>query len=317
MNKILLFIFVYLFIFSLPLNLKAATKYDLIVAKLNKINEEFPNNTQIFSIGKNDQDIDILGIKVFLQNNTIENRINHLLVAVHHGNEATTLFPYTTCALEATTADLAIRFAYDLLAIYSDPANPYFEKYKNIVMHIVPVLNISGYNSNSRYEKAANGKSYDPNRDYKDPCYDHETFKLKSTKALVDYIEANDIIGAVTAHGYIGTFTFPWGTYALNTKTLYHEFYTYLAKASTYFNKYSYGTHADVIYPAIGSFEDFTYYTYGIWSMLIELKRYNDVDKDSHSLIHYFSLVPPFRSKNNIHGQCRKISRDEFLRSRP
>lgn len=293
--------------------------YDRIKNELQKINNQYPNNAQIISLGKNDSSQDILGIKIFSnknlqqieRQNSIKGRqelpiaINHLAVGVHHGNEA-------------DSADVLLVFANKVLKIITDANDPLNSKYKNYIFHIFPVLNISGFNINSRYEKNASGVSIDPNRDYPDPCFNNSSFRLKSTANLANYIEKNNIIGAVTTHGYIGTFTFPWGTYAKNTHSDDYDFFLNITTESVIFNNYQVGTHTDVIYSAVGAFEDWAYHKHGIWTTLLELERSANLADDSATLVKYFSLLPSERSKNHQHGECNtNISEDEYFTSRP
>lgn len=291
------------FIFTVSLQ-AFAERYDDIILALNQYADAYPNNTELFSLGLNDQGKGILGIKLQL-NPGDKNVVNHLLVGVHHGNEG-------------DTASLSLRFIEDVLNILNNPQDPLYLDYHNYVLHVVPVLNISGYNRNYRRETLAAGGTVDPNRDYPDACYNNQHYRLKSTYLLSKYIENEDIIGAVTAHGYIGTFTFPWGTYANNTHTMEHDFFYEIAELSVVFNNYRIGTHSDIIYPAIGSFEDWAYYEHGIWSMLIEMEYSANIADDSKVLLKFFSLLPSEKSTQNEHGECREVltSRDYF-RSRP
>lgn len=279
----------------------SATKYDDTVDKINKIVDDNPVYAQLIDIGTNDQGDTIYGLRLENPNYQLENRSkpNQLLVGVHHGNEA-------------NSADLALLFATDLIARFKNSSSTDYAALSGSVYYVVPVLNISGYNNNNRREKNKSGSWIDANRDYPDPCVQNSYFQLASTQNLANFIERNNVVGSVTAHGYVGTFTYPWGIYTSNTKTLDDALYKSMAQESVKSNNYGIGTHADVIYPASGAYEDWAYHQHGVWTMLIELKYSSgDLSKDSSCLIKFFALVPDTRSTQHQHsaGNCRS-SRD-------
>ncbi len=288
----------------LSLNAFSATKYQQMKNDLQKIQRANNTLVQIFQLGLNDQGDAIDGIKISGNNFNTTNP-NQLVVGTHHGNEA-------------KSVNVSIAFIDRVLEVLKDTSHPYYTKFQRTTFHVIPVLNISGYNKNSRSETAANGNRYDPNRDYPDACYEGARYNLKSTKLLSNYIKAKNIIGSITVHGYIGTFTFPWGTYALNTHSPDHQRFQNWATEAAVHNNYKIGTHSDVIYPATGSFEDWAYHELGVWSMLLELQRYPDYLDDSKMMISFFSNVPDYRSTDHAHGACRRdLSREELERARP
>ena len=280
------------------------SKYDDILADINRIVSSNPSYAQLIDIGPNDQGTTIYGLKIENPNYR-GSKHNHLLVSVHHGNEG-------------TTATLAIIFSEQLLAIYKNSSHSQYQALSAAVFYVIPVLNITGYNANSRTEKGADGRWYDPNRQYPDPCDRNSYFQLASTSKLADFVRAQNFAGAVTAHGYVGTFTYPWGIYTNNTHTLDHDQFDQLARNSvTGTNSYRIGTHADEIYPASGSFEDWAYSELGIWTMLLEQKYSPNNDKDSQCLLKFFSLAPGQASSQHQHdpNNCRAIR--ETPKSRP
>lgn len=283
-----------------------SAKYDTIVKKINELAEQYPQFLQIIDIGKNDQGNTIYGWKLenLMYNEANKTKVNHLLVGVHHGNEG-------------TTADLCILFVEKMIKRFQDSNSNNYKSLSDSIYYIIPVLNISGYNQNSRSEKSSTGRYLDPNRDYPDVCADNKHFQLASIRNLVSFIDKFKFVGAITAHGYIGTFTYPWGIYTSNSKTQDDEFYKYMGKESVKENGYRTGTHTDVIYPASGAFEDWAYATHGIWCMLMELRRSANLDKDCECMIKFFALVPDKRSKKHQHtGNCTR-TRDDNGKSRP
>lgn len=247
-----------------------ADDYDKILARLTEL-DKLPNTT-LFSLGKNDQGRDIMGIMI----GNASARIKHVVVGTHHGNErAAAEVPLFFTELVAKTFD------------------------SSVLYYVVPVLNISGYNVYRREENGSDGDTHDSNRDYEDACTTKQDFKLKSTTLIADLIEREDVVTAVSVHGYIGTFTYPWGTEARNYATADDAFLSEWAKKAAKVNNYKTGTHGGAIYPATGAFEDWAYYKLGVWSFLLEIRSpSSDLRKDAQSLVEFFRHSPTERSRN-------------------
>jgi hypothetical protein len=225
------------------------------------------------------------------------------VVGAHHGNET-------------LSVTLALRFANDLLAQLQDVNAPHHASLAPHIYYVFPVLNISGYNANRREESYRNGGTLDSNRDYPDPCGSDTPFQLKSTKLISEFIDSENIIGAVTIHGYYGSFTYPWGTFTTQSHTLDHDLFRSYGLNAVVANNYTTGTHGDVIYPTVGAFEDWAYYQHGVWVMLVEMDRNANIGRDSESLLRYFSTVPTARSLQHEHtGRCRSLP--SFIIGRP
>lgn len=275
--------------------------YDKVVAQIDKLVADHPSYIQKMDIGKNDQQQFIYGMRIENLSYVEDGgKPNHLVVGAHHGNER-------------WSADISLRFALRVVEQMKNPQAAYHKQLSACVFYVIPVLNIGGYNANRRSEVSAQGKYLDPNRDYADPCAKNVHSQLASTRNLATFMERYNVIGAVTIHGYIGTFTFPWGIYTSNTKTKDHDTFQAMATQSVKANSYRIGTHTDVIYAAVGAFEDWAYHKHGIWTMLLEMKNYPDVEKDALCTLIYFSVVPKQRSTQHEHvGQCTNTSaRDE------
>ncbi len=246
-----------------------ADDYDKILARLNTL-DQLPNTT-LFSLGKNDQNRDIMGIIVGDESRA---KTKHVVVGTHHGNER-------------AAAEVPVFFAELVIQSY-DPS---------VLYYIIPVLNISGYNVYRRGETGADGKVHDSNRDYEDACTTKQDFVLKSTALIAELIEREDVVTAVSVHGYVGTFTYPWGTEARNYATEDDAFFSEWAKKAVKINNYKIGTHGAAIYPATGAFEDWAYYKLGVWSFLLEIKSpSSDLKRDAQSLVEFFKNSPSERS---------------------
>ena len=248
-----------------------ASDYDKIVSRLREI-DALPN-TSLFTLGKNDQGEDILGVVL---GDSASATKRYAVVGTHHGNER-------------AAAIVPLHFAEETLK-HLKTDEVYF---------VIPVLNISGYNRSRREETGSDFRTHDPNRDYEDACEVKNDFKLKSTRLLADLIEREDIVTAVTVHGYVGTFTFPWGTNAKDYETLDHHLLEDWARKSVKINQYQTGTHGGAIYPAAGAFEDWAYFKHGVWSYLLEIKSpSSDLKKDALSLVEFFKHSPFERSRH-------------------
>jgi hypothetical protein len=248
-----------------------AASYDNTLARLNEL-DKLPHTTQ-FSLGKNDQGQDIMGLVI---GDASTAKVKHLVVGTHHGNER-------------AAAEVPLYFIEMVTASY-DPS---------VLYYVIPVLNISGYNAYRREETGSDGDTHDSNRDYEDACVTKQDFQLKSTGLIAEFMDREDIVSAVTVHGYIGTFTYPWGMEARNYTTLDEAFFNAWGKKAVKINGYKTGTHGELIYPATGAFEDYAYYKLGVWSFLMEIKGpTSDLKKDAQTLVEFFKTSPTERSRN-------------------
>lgn len=301
MRQAMICLFFVVLVFSMPVS---AAEYDRILAGMDQIVAENPGYVQKFDIGKNDRGETIYGIRIENPQFSGE-KIPQLLVGAHHGNEG-------------NTADLSLIFAKDVLAAMKESGHKLHARISRSVFYVIPVLNIDGFNAGRRTERNKTGSYIDPNRDYPDPCVHNTYYRLASTSNLASFVERYGIVGAVTAHGYIGTFTYPWGIYTDNPRTLDHDLFHQMATASVKENGYRVGTHTEVIYAASGSFEDWAYHKHGIWTMLLELSRSANLNNDSRAMLAYFALVPSTRSNQHQHtGNCTQTRVSEDEESRP
>lgn len=219
----------------------SATNYDKVVQTLQQIEAQNPAAAQVITIGVNDQGVPIQGLKIG------DGPVASLVVGTHHGNE------YGSTAVALGVAE-------------SFAKNPI----EGQTVYVIPVLNISGYNRNSRFETGVKG-SQDPNRDYAGPCKKGAVFNLKSTKALAEFLDAKEIQISATLHTYWPAVTYPWGISTRDTDIPQRAQYIELAKAATQESNYQVGNSTQLLYAADGAFEDYAYWRHGIWSLLFEL----------------------------------------------
>lgn len=264
-------------------------KYAETFARMQALQQAHSRSSQLFSIGKNDDGEEIWAMRVSVTPTTVDKKkIGHILVGTHHGNEI-------------GAHDFAMRFLEQLLQRYESP-----ELWKNnladIEWTIVPVLNISGYNANQREEH-----NVDPNRDYPSPCSANPGGHLKSIQRLIALVASRPFTGSVTAHGYDGSITYPWGMYSNLRRTLDDNLYATIFANAAKLNNYKSGNGADLIYPANGCYEDYVYWKHGMWSLLLELADGTapDVEATVPAIFKFYDQLDASPSTHNqFLGKC-------------
>lgn len=263
------------------------SNYERVTNTLSQIATQNPSTTKLISIGVSDKGVPIQALQIG------SGSVHSLVVATHHGNE------YGSTAVALSVADSLAK-------------NPLAGQ----TVYVVPVLNIGGYNLNSRYESNLS-RSIDPNRDYPGPCVAGTSFKLKSTKALADFIEQNNIVTSATLHTYFPAVVYPWGVSSHDLVTPNEAQYVKLVSAATRESRYQTGNNTEVMYPADGTFEDYAYFKHGIWSLLFELgfshtpdqpAIKNLVDVNVPGILRFLEESPKTRaSSHSFSGKCDNL----------
>lgn len=267
-------------------------RYAEIVKGLNTLNAKYENISKIISIGKNDDENEIFAMRVSLNPKAVDStKVGHLIVGTHHGNER-----------HAATFTMA--FLENLLSRFNS-SEVFRGQLADTEWTIIPVLNISGYNANTRYEKGL-----DPNRDYAGPCIPAAGGKLKSISAMTSFLNTRIFSGSLTVHGYIGTLTYPWGVDTSDVHSHDHNLFEQITAKAAKINGYRYGTSTDIVYPADGTFEDYTYWKHGMWSLLLELESGSDSDiKSSVEAMALFfdNLNASPSTQHELTGKCQNV----------
>ena len=225
------------------------SKYADIKKMLQDLVQTHRGNARLVDVGQSDSGDRIYGIEI--GSGTVRN----LVVGTHHGNEY-------------GSTEVALGMARSL----ADKPIP------GQTVYVIPVLNISGYDSNNRYEKA--GSDYfDPNRDYPGPCGTAGPFRLKSTKALADFVATQGIVASATLHTFYPAVVYPWGISSQDLSTPYDDLFKSLGQMATRESQYPVGNSTQLIYPADGTYEDFAFWQHGVWSMLFELGKSHSPSK--------------------------------------
>lgn len=262
-----------------------STAYEKVVQTLQQIQNDNPHTSKVFSLGISDQGQNIIGIQIGRSGPAT------LIVGTHHGNE----FGSTAVAVAAAQS-----FAKNPL--------------QNKILYIIPVLNTSGYNMKSRNERGPNGQSFDANRDYEGPCRSGLAHKLKSTKYLADFVEEKKIVASATLHTFMPGVLYPWGFSTRDTMTLDQSKFVDLARLATKESGYTVGNSTEELYAADGTFEDYAYWKYGIWSLLFEMGLSHNPDEQNiqdmirlnlPGLRRFLEEAPENRSvQNQFTGRC-------------
>lgn len=262
----------------------ATSNYDKVLADLQKIAQANPQNAQIFNLGLSNSGQMIVGLKIG------SGTTADLVVGTHHGNE----YGSTAVAMGAAAA-----FAKDPIPGHT--------------VYVIPVLNISGYNSRMREERIGQS-TIDPNRDYPGPCVTTKAHKSKATKLLADFIASHNIITSATLHTYFPAVLYPFGFSTNDTETKDDAAFINLSKAATVESRYDIGNSKELLYAADGAFEDYAYWKYGIWSLLFEMgSSHNPNSSQLKKLVadnvpglrRFFEMAPKERSANHaFNGRC-------------
>lgn len=262
----------------------ATSNYNKIVADLQKIAQENPQNSQMFNLGMSNAGQMIVGLKIGSGN------VADLVVGTHHGNE----YGSTAVAMGAAAA-----FAKDPIPGHT--------------VYVIPVLNISGYNARQREEQIGRG-TIDPNRDYAGPCITTTPYRSKATKLLADFVASKNIIASATLHTYAPAVLYPFGFSTNDTETKDDSEFIGLSKAATVESRYDFGNSKEMLYAADGAFEDYAYWKHGIWSLLFEMgMTHNPSQSQMQKLVadnvpglrRFFEMAPKERSAHHAFtGRC-------------
>ena len=269
-----------------PVPSHAATSktYDEIVSFMKGLAVSHPKNVTLFDLAISDSGKMIQGVKI--GNGPVKN----LVVGTHHGNEY-------------GATEVAKAFA---ASVAESPI-------VGQTLYVLPVLNITGYDSRNRQETLGD-TSVDPNRDYPGPCVAGSPFRLKSTAALANFVAQQGIVASATLHTFYPAVVYPWGISSHDLSTPYPDMFTQLVQAATEESHYQTGNSTEVIYPADGTFEDYAFWKHGIWSLLFELgNSHTPTDEDLDmmqkvnvpGLRRMLELAPRQRAENHgFAGKC-------------
>jgi carboxypeptidase T len=262
-------------------------RYSDIQLMMKDIETKFPHVAKVFDLGMNDTGQMIQGIALGA------GPVNNLIVGTHHGNE----YGSTEVAIAAIK-----HFAEAPIA--------------GQTIHVIPVLNVSGYDRRSRSEIGR-----DPNRDYPGPCDTAGPFALRSTKLLAEFIAQKNIVASVTLHTFSPAVLYPWGISTKDLKTEYDDLFIELGNFAAIESKYEVGNSTALLYPADGTFEDYAFWKEGVWSLLFEMgfshsPKQSAIDTmingNIPGLHRFFEKAPTQRAeKHDFVGKC-----DTNLRAR-
>lgn len=285
--------------FSLFALAAQADRYGDVLNRMDALQKKHDKISQIFSIGTNDDGVEIKALRVSITPQIMDpKKIGQIVVSTHHGNED-------------GAPEFTLKFIEDLLGRYQS-SELWRGNLADMEWTIIPVLNISGYNLDEREEY-----SFDPNRDYPGPCTPDGFGKLKSIRQLLAFYSTRSFVGSVTVHGYDGSLTYPWGFYTDNYDTLDKNYFDALFAKAAEKNGYKHGNGAELIYAANGCYEDYVYWKYGSWSLLLELRdgSAKDIDDTVGAIrTFYDQLNSSVSLKNEFQHKCIKQLLERDLR---
>jgi carboxypeptidase T len=243
-NKFLFLISLVLFLVSTAFAQNSSGNkktYTEVLSEMNALVTSYPQNVQMITIGDSDSGQKIMGLQIG------SGPTHNLVVGTHHGNEY-------------GATEVTIAFAQSIAA----------QPIANQTVYVIPVLNIGGYSNKIRTEDVGH-VTFDPNRNYPSPCGTEGPFTLKDTTALDKFVSDKNIIASATLHTFSPAVTYPWGFTTNDLTTGYESIFKGLVTQATLESHYATGNTTELIYPANGSFEDYAFLQYGIWSLLFEL----------------------------------------------
>ena len=161
-----------LFSTSFAFSAEPSGRYKAIYDQMKAIEAASPGLAKVFSIGTNDDGVDLYALRISTAPQQMDkSKIGQVLVATHHGNEGGSTL-------------LAVEFMKDVVQRYKSE-ELWRGNLNQTEWTVLPVLNVSGYNANDRYEHGE-----DPNRDYPGPCHLKGHSKLKSIRTLMSFLES-------------------------------------------------------------------------------------------------------------------------------
>jgi carboxypeptidase T len=262
----------------------SSATYNDVKVFLKDLAAKYPQNVKLFTLGESDSGDAIQGVAIG------NGPVHNLVVASHHGNEY-------------GSVEVARGFAASIAE------NPI----QGQTVYVIPVLNIGGYNGKNRREPAK-GQTWDPNRNYPGPCGTEGPFTLKSTHALADFVDKQNIVSSATMHTFYPAVVYPWGISTQDLSTPYDDLFKTLVDAATVESHYQVGNSTAVIYPADGAFEDYAFWKHGIWSLLFELgethspdlNQVNEMVKVNVPGLRRFLAQAPLKraDKHDFTGKC-------------
>ncbi|XP_035228738.1 carboxypeptidase B-like [Stegodyphus dumicola] len=255
---------------------------------VDKLSEDYPNITEVISVGKSSEGRDLKAIKIGSKTSTKSSKSAIWIDGGIHAREWIS---------PATVTYIAYRLTND----YSSD-----EEVKDLVDHfdwyILPVVNPDGYefshNFNRMWRKSRRGgfifcKGVDLNRNFgfhwkeggssSSPCSDtyagSQAFSEPETKAISDYLSQRkeNFIAYLAVHSYSQLWLTPWG-WTSDLPDDYDQMVAVAQEATqalseVHGTKYRIGSSTNILYVATGGADDWAYGSAGIkYSYTLELR---------------------------------------------
>lgn len=243
--------------------------YEQMVAKIDSIEQEYPNLAKKIIIGYTQQGRTIWALKISDNVNLIEPEPRVRFVGIIHGDEP------IGCELTLYLADTLTR-GYNSNSYITNLVN-------NREIYLIPIFNVDGMENASRYY--ANG--IDPNRNFPVPDGsiggDGTYSVFQETQAFINWSDTMNFVLSVTFHSGAKIVNYQWDYtnqyppfyqlirkiaigYAIRNDTIFYSPTPYSIADSGTVRGY-------VWYPAPGSLQDWAYHWTGCIDLTVELNN--------------------------------------------
>lgn len=233
----------------------AHRSYDQMTAFLQQLNADYPELTELFSVGQSVVGRDIWCLRIGTDMGAVPAVIYH---GAQHGNEP------SGAMIVAYIADhLLSNYGIDERATTLVDTVDWFR---------VPIMNPDGYVDYSRY----NEHGVDLNRDWGGPGGSSHAFSQPETAAMRDLFLAHENVrGHIDFHGYVPWLMYPWEHTGepVPDVAFFHGVTQNVADRvyAAGGGVYEVGSIWDIAYAVHGGSTDYTYGELGVWGFAFEV----------------------------------------------
>lgn len=229
--------------------------YDQMTAFLQQLNADYPELTELYSVGQSVLGRDMWCLRIGTNMGTAPAVIYH---GAQHGNEA-------------SGAMVVAYIADHLLSNYGTDGRA-TTLVDTVDWLLVPITNPDGYVDHDRY----NAHGVDLNRNWGGPGAPSNAFSEPETAAMRDLFLAHENVrGHIDFHGYVPWLMYPWGHTSASVSDLaFFDGVTQIVADRIYAasgDLYEVGSIWDVAYPIHGDSADYSYGELNVWGFGFEV----------------------------------------------
>ncbi|MFX1511331.1 MAG: M14 family zinc carboxypeptidase [Promethearchaeota archaeon] len=244
-----------------PLTYYYHLTYNSLLTDLIDLNDTYPKIVEVFSLNKRynipntTEGFEIWTIRITNESTGFE-KPEVLFIGTHHGNEG-------------VATECAFWLAWWLCKNYNHSSwIQYLIDHREI--YIIPLLNPSGHEIKTR----TNGNGVDLNRNYDYDWSESENggiapFSERETQCIRELTEDHQFVTAITWHSGTHGIYYAWGAYAHNSNNddfspdtnVFFNHAKLMSREGGIYGEgyYEYGVCNDFLYPAHGTWEDWSY----------------------------------------------------------